>query len=80
MFKWIVTDVQPNPDFTLLITFTKGKKRIFDCKSIFDKKYAQRLKDIDFFMQAKADHQTVMWSEDLDLSPEYLYENSVKVK
>ena len=80
MFKWIVTDVQPNPDFTLLITFAKGKKRIFDCKSIFDKKYAQRLKDIDFFMQAKADHQTVMWSEDLDLSPEYLYENSVKVK
>ena len=80
MFKWIITDVQPTPDFTLLITFAKGKKRIFDCKSIFDKKYAQRLKDIDFFMQAKADHQTVMWSEDLDLSPEYLYENSVKVK
>ena len=36
--------------------------------------------DIDFFMKAKADHQTVMWTEDLDISPEFLYENSVKVK
>ena len=33
-----------------------------------------------FFMKAKADHQTVMWTEDLDISPEFLYENSVKVK
>ena len=31
-------------------------------------------------MKAKADHHTVMWSEDLDISPEYLYEKSVKVK
>lgn len=30
--------------------------------------------------KAKADHQTVMWTDDLDLSPEYLYENSVKIK
>lgn len=26
MFKWAVTAVQPNPDFTLLMTFAKGKK------------------------------------------------------
>ena len=31
-------------------------------------------------MKAKADHQTVMWTEDLDISPEFLYENSVKGK
>ena len=80
MFIWAVTAVQPNPDFTLLITFAKGKKRLFDCKTIFNRKYAERLKDIDFFMKAKADHQTVMWTEDLDISPEFLYENSVKVK
>ena len=43
-------------------------------------KYASELKNIDLFMKAKADHQTVMWTEDLDISPEFLYENSVKVK
>lgn len=34
MFKWAVTAVQPNPDFTLLITFAKGKKRLFESKII----------------------------------------------
>ena len=42
--------------------------------------YAQKLNDIDFFMQAKADHFTVVWPSDLDVAPEYLYENSVKMK
>ena len=32
------------------ITFAKGKKRLFDCKTIFDRKYAERLKDVDFFV------------------------------
>lgn len=53
MFKWAVTAVQPNPDFTLLMTFAKGKKRLFDCKTIFNRKYAERLKDIDFFYEGK---------------------------
>ena len=42
MFKWAVTAVQPNPDFTLLITFAKGKKRLLDCKAICNRKYAER--------------------------------------
>ena len=79
MFKWEVLDVEPRDDYTLLITFVKGKKRIFDCKKyLLEKPYAQRLKNLDFFMKAKADHFTVMWTEDLDIAPEYLYENSIK--
>lgn len=31
-------------------------------------------------MKAKAEHHTVMWTEELDISLEYLYENSVKEK
>lgn len=59
----------------------KGKKRIFDCKKfLFDEDYAKELKNIDLFMKAKADHHTVMWTDELDISPEYLYENSVKEK
>ena len=81
MFKWDILSVEPKRDYTLLITFAKGKKRIFDCKKyLLEKPYAHKLKDIDFFMRAKADHFTVAWSEDLDIAPEYLYENSVAVK
>ena len=74
MFKWIVTDVEPREDFTLILTFAGKKKR-----HLFSKSYAQRLKDTGFFMQARVDHQTVVWADDLDIAPEYLYENSVKI-
>lgn len=81
MFKWDVLAVEPKDDYTLLITFARNKKRLFDCKKyLLEKPYAQRLKNKDFFMKAKADHFTVMWSDDLDIAPEYLYENSVKIK
>lgn len=80
MFKWAVIDVEPRQDFTLLITFAKGKKRIFDCKKfLFNENFSEELKDINLFMKAKADHHTVMWTDKLDISPEFLYENSVKV-
>ncbi len=81
MFKWIVIDVEPRTDYTLLITFAKGKKRVFDCKKfLFDEDFFEEIKNLDFFMKARADHHTVMWSENLDISPEYLYKNSIKEK
>ena len=45
----------------------------------FDDDYAKPLQDINLFMKAKADHHTVMWTDEIDVCPEYLYENSVKV-
>lgn len=81
MFKWDILEVEPRKDYTLLITFAKGKKKLFDCKKyLLEKPYAQPLRDIDFFMTAKADHFTVTWGDDLDIAPEYLYENSEKIK
>ena len=48
MFKWAVMDVEPRPDYTLLITFAKGKKRVFDCKKfLFDDDSVSDLKNID---------------------------------
>lgn len=31
-------------------------------------------------MKAKAEHYTVVWNDDIDIAPEYLYENSRKIK
>lgn len=80
MFKWSVLDVEPKRDYTLLLTFSKKKKRIFDCKKIIEEPFFNKLKDIDFFMKAKAEHYTVVWNDDIDIAPEYLYENSSKIK
>ena len=81
MFKWAVIAVEPKEDFTLLLTFAKGKKRLFDCKKyLFDDDYAKPLQDINLFMKAKADHNIVMWTDEIDIAPEYLYENSVRIK
>ena len=78
--KQTVLNVEPTADYKLLLTFKGGKKRIFDFMPLLDDKINEPLKDINFFMTAKVHHHTVMWNEKLDISPEYLYEKSVKVK
>lgn len=79
-FKWAVYDVIPHEDYTLTLIYKNGKKRLFDCKPLLNDSYTANLKDISFFMTAKADHHTVMWTDNLDLCPEYLYENSIRIK
>lgn len=79
MNKWNVIDVQPREDFTMLLTFYNEKKRILDFKPFLDEIGIDKLKDIDFFMKAKVDHHTVMWDEETDIAPEFLYEKSKKV-
>lgn len=79
-FKWEVQAVEPKEDYTLILTYKNGKKRLFDCKPLLGDSFAAPLKDKNFFMAAKAHHHTVMWNDKLDLCPEYLYENSVKIK
>ena len=76
---WCVADVCPNTDYTLLLTFENGEKRLYDAKPLLDKKLCASLKDPRFFMKAKAEYGTVVWSEDLDIAPEHLYECSVPV-
>lgn len=78
--KWIVTDVKPREDYTLLLTFIDGSKKVYDCKPLLKYGINKKLKDVNFFMQAKVDHHTVMWSDDIDIAPEALYDDGVPVK
>lgn len=80
MFKWSVIDVEPTRDYKLILTFWKGRKRIFDFRPLLDDKINEPLKNVDFFMTAKVHHNTVMWNDKLDVCPEYLYEKSKKIK
>lgn len=42
MFKWAVIDVEPRPDYTLLITFAKGKRESLIVRNFFSTKIMQK--------------------------------------
>ena len=74
--KWVVTDVKPKTDYTLLITFTGGEQRLYNARPLLEKTIYAPLKNINCFMSAKPYCGTVVWSNDIDIAPEHLYECS----
>lgn len=73
---WVVEEVQPKEDYTLLLTFADGTKKVFDARLLLKKEAYFRLNELSFFLSAKAECGTVIWDDDLDVAPEYLYECS----
>ena len=73
---WAVTDVHPQPDYTLLLTFTGGNKRVYDARPLLDRPLFAQLKNPAFFLGARAEFGTVIWNDDIDIAPEHLYEHS----
>lgn len=71
-----VIEVTPQTNYSLLLTFSNGEKKVYDAKPLLDKKIYSKLKDISFFMSAKADGCSVFWNDDIDIAPEHLYEHS----
>ncbi len=76
---WCVADVKANRDYTLLLTFENGEKRMYDAKPLLNKKVCADLNNLNFFLRAKAQYGTVVWSDDVDIAPEHLYECSVPI-
>ena len=72
--NWSVEEVEPRDDYTLLITFADGEKKLYDAAPLLKKKTFEPLKDVRFFMSAKAEYETVVWTDDIDIAPEHLYE------
>ena len=77
---WLVTDVEAKEDYTLLITFTGGEQRVYNARPLLEKSIYSPLKNLAFFMEAKADCGTVVWDDDVDIAPEHLYECSFPVR
>ena len=76
---WIVTNVTPRQDYTLDVSFADGSEKVYDMRPHLTKGVFQRLQNLPFFMQAHTDGCTVVWSDDLDIAPEELYENGVPI-
>lgn len=76
---WVVKDVTAKEDYTLLITFSNGEKKLYNARPLLEKSIYSQLKSLAFFMKAKADCGTVVWNDDVDIAPEHLYEMSTSV-
>lgn len=76
---WVVKDVQPKEDYTLILTFSDGAKRVYNAKPLLEKSIYSQLKNIAFFLCAKAECGTVVWNDEVDIAPEHLYSNSEPV-
>ena len=74
-----VKDVQYLSDFKLLITFEDDVKKKVDLAPYLDGDVFEPLKDIDFFKRVKInkDIDTIVWENDADFSPDFLYTISV---
>lgn len=68
-----VTKVVPMSDYVIVAEFETGEVRRFDMRPYLDYPAFAALKDMGLFMRAQVAHGTVVWSEEIDLSPDTLY-------
>jgi len=72
-----IIDVEPLQDYQLVLTFENGEKRIFDMKPYIDRGIFKELKDEKMFRSVRVSFDSIEWSNQADIDPEVLYEDSV---
>ncbi|MGI6076463.1 MAG: DUF2442 domain-containing protein [Pyramidobacter sp.] len=71
-----VKEVKPIEEYRLLLTFTNGKRKIYDVKPLLHYKAFKPLHNEGFFNAACTAFGSVVWNDKIDIAPEELYENS----
>ena len=74
-----VKEVKPEPDYLLLITFNNGEQKLFDVKPYLSKGIFSSLRNYDIFNKVRSFNGSVLWPGDLDLCPDTIYEDSVRI-
>lgn len=73
---WVVKEVQPKENYTLYLTFADGTRKVYNAYPLLEKNVYAQLKNLTFFLGARVECGTVVWSDDIDIAPEHLYEYS----
>ncbi len=75
---WCVRKVVPRDDFTILLYFRNGERKVFDLKPFLDDIAAPLKEDRELYMKPIVEGGTVHWGENFEIAiaPEYIYENS----
>lgn len=66
-----VSSVEARNDYSLIITFKNGERKLYDAKHLLELPMYKNLAKV--FMSAKVDYGTVVWDGELDISPDTLY-------
>jgi hypothetical protein len=74
-----VVAVTPLAHFCLDVGFANGEKKRFDVRPFLHLPVFQRLHLAGYFDRAHVENGTVVWDEQLDLSPDTLYLQGVPV-
>jgi hypothetical protein len=75
-----VKQVEPKPDYILLLTFSNGEKRLFSVRPYLDKGVFAELRSQAVFNSVKISFDSIEWGNGADLDPEMLYELSTPVE
>lgn len=76
---WMVTDVKARNDYTLILTFQNGKRKIYNALPLLEEKIYAPLKDLAFFLTVKVSGDSIAWNDEIDIAPEHLYECSKEI-
>ncbi len=78
---WI-TDVSYIDNYKLKLKFENGEYKLVDLKPHLEGKIFEPLKDISYFKSVKLnkDIDTIVWQNNADFSPDFLYEIGQSIK
>jgi hypothetical protein len=73
--RW-VTEATYLSEYRLKIRFDNGESKVVDLQSHLDGPIFEPLKDLDFFRSFYVNHDidTIVWPNNADFSPDFLYE------
>ena len=76
-----IVSISPNDDYTLLVTFSDKKIKLYDMKPLLKKNPFDQLKDKNLFFSVQVDvgGHGISWNDFIDLSEYELYINSKEV-
>ncbi len=69
--------VRPLKNYLIVVKFSNGEERVFNCYPLLENKLFAELRDVDFFNTVHIDDMgLVCWNDYTDIHPDELYENS----
>lgn len=67
-------------DDKILVSFSNGEVRLFDLKPLLTRKCYAKLNNKAFLARAFIQFGCVTWPDDIDIDPDWLYEDSIPVE
>ncbi len=73
-----ISGIRPLDGYKLWVRFTNGEAKIFDFDGLLDSPAFSPLKDQRLFKDVYIDYGVPVWDDgNIDIAPEYLYENGI---